>query len=218
MSAKLINYVEWPAENGIIGQCCCDTAAELPAVNAFSSIGTLVATSTCRVIDESATYQLNTQGVWKKKTDATSVALDLSGYYTSAQTDSAISAALSDYYTDAQTDAAIAAALAGYYNPNISPSSISNGTDIFTLSAGVYAKATSVNTLVNLPSDFTGNYDAFLLFVRLAFTGNTWRRQFILFPVSNSGAWETRLCYRNNETSTQGTFGSWVRFDGGTVL
>lgn len=94
MSAKLINYVDWPAENGIIAHCCCDTAAELPAVNAFSSIGTLVATSTCKVINESATYQLNTQGVWKKKTDATSVALDLTGYYTSSEVDAAITAAI----------------------------------------------------------------------------------------------------------------------------
>lgn len=97
MSAKIINFVSWPDENGIIAQCCCDTAAELPAVNAFSTYGTLVATSTCRVINESATYQLNTAGVWKKKTDATSVALDLSGYYTSAEVDSAISAALATY-------------------------------------------------------------------------------------------------------------------------
>lgn len=107
MSAKLINYVEWPAENGIIGQCCCDTAAELPAVSAFASIGTLVATSTCRVIDESTTYQLNTQGVWKKKTDATSVALDLTGYYTANQVNAAIGDALSNYYTSAEVDAAI---------------------------------------------------------------------------------------------------------------
>ena len=36
---------------------------------------------------------------------------DLSGYYTSQQTDAAISTALASYYTKTQTDAAITAAL-----------------------------------------------------------------------------------------------------------
>lgn len=216
MSAYLANFMPWEDQNGIVGQCFADTITDLPAVNAFSPLGNLVVSSTCRVIDTGKLYQLDGAGTWHEKQEG--VTLDLTGYYTSAQTDSAINTALSGYYTDAQTNAAIAAAIAGYYSPAVSPASISNGTDIFTLPAGVYAKATSVNTLVNLPSDFTGNYDAFLLFVRLSFTGNNWRRQFILFPVSNSGAWETRLCYRNNETSTAGTFGNWVRFDGGTVL
>lgn len=93
MSAKILNYVPWPAENGIIAQCCCDTVAELPAVNAFSSYGLLATTSTCLVIDTDEVYQLNSLGVWKKKTQSTSVALDLTGYYTQAEVDALIAEA-----------------------------------------------------------------------------------------------------------------------------
>ena len=98
MSAKIINYVDWPAENGIIAQCCCDTVAELPAVNAFPTFGLLATTSTCRVIDTDELYQLNSLGVWKKKTQATSVALDLTGYYTADQIDALFQSMMTDTF------------------------------------------------------------------------------------------------------------------------
>ena len=184
MSAKIINFVSWPDENGIIAQCCCDTAAELPAVNAFATYGTLAATSTCRVINESATYQLNTAGVWKKKTDATSVALDLSGYYTSAEVDSAISAALASYTNTADMNTAIndAIMLTQYTNRGTEPA---NGTDILTLTVGRYYKSQNAQTLVNIPSNFTGQACIFVIRNTTTTTGTRMRIDFYSCSPSN---------------------------------
>lgn len=192
-----------------------DAQSDLPAVNDLSPYR-IVSPSTCYVIADGSKWMLNSGDLWVQQPSG--VSLDLSGYYTSAQVDSAISTALSGYATSVEVTADIAAAMSDAYTFSNSPSTISNGEDVLMLQPGVYAKATNVNTLVNMPSDFTGNYDAFILFMRLAFAGNSWRRQAIIYPTSNSGSWATRLCYRNNETSTAGTWGSWVRFDGGTVL
>lgn len=201
----------------VIGHVICDTTYDLPTSTEFQTDGvTLQMGSTADIIQDGTRYKMDSSGTWVQQ--PSEFQLDLTSYYTSSQTDAAIAAALSGYTTFADVTSEITLALTDYYSPAVSPATISNGTDVFTLPPGVYAKATSVNTLVNMPSDFTGNYDAFYMIVRLAFTGNSWRRQIIIYPTSNSGSWATRLCYRNNETSTQGTFGSWVRFDGGTVL
>lgn len=92
MGAYIANYVPWPAQNGIIGQCYADTAADLPAASDFPQYGLLVATSTCHCIAEDITYQMDGSGAWHPKN--TGVSLDLSGYYTSAEVDAAISAAI----------------------------------------------------------------------------------------------------------------------------
>ena len=113
MGAYIANYVPWPAQNGIIGQCYADTAADLPAASDFPQYGLLVATSTCHVIDEDITYQMDGSGAWHKK--HTGVSLDLSGYYTSAEVDNAIASALSGYYTAVQVNSAIGTALSDYY-------------------------------------------------------------------------------------------------------
>lgn len=113
MGAYIANYVPWPAQNGIIGQCYADTAADLPAASDFPQYGLLIATSTCHCIAEDITYQMDGSGAWHPK--HTGISLDLSGYYTSAEVDSAISSALSGYYTAAQVNSAIGVALSDYY-------------------------------------------------------------------------------------------------------
>jgi len=66
--------------------------------------------------DEFITISVTDQGTttysWEQIGSTT---VDLSGYYTSAQTDAAINAALASYSTTTQMTAAIAAALASYY-------------------------------------------------------------------------------------------------------
>ena len=66
--------------------------------------------------DEFITISLTDQGTttysWEQ---IGSTEVDLSGYYTSAQTDSAINAALATYSTTSQMNAAIATALVSYY-------------------------------------------------------------------------------------------------------
>ena len=215
MSAKIINFVSWPDENGIIAQCCCDTAAELPAVNAFATYGTLAATSTCRVINESATYQLNTAGVWKKKTDETSVALDLSGYYTSAEVDSAISAALASYTTTNDMNTAINTAIMStqYINRGTEPA---NGTDILELSPGRYFKSSDAQTLVNIPSNFSGAACSFVIRDTTTITGSRRRIEFYsAAPVGGNA--EPRFWFTYKTGSGSGTWRNWVALTG-TIL
>lgn len=130
MSAKIINYVDWPAENGIIALLCCDTVSELPAVSDFPTFGTLAPTSTCKVIDTDEVYQLNTVGVWKIKQQATSVALDLSGYFTSEQSDQR-------------------------YMRSGTGTTVPDGTDLDTLTnVGTYRNGNANNGCTNMPNDW----------------------------------------------------------------
>ena len=71
---------------------------------------------TKNVKDEYITIAVTDQGTttysWEQIGSTT---IDLSGYYTSAQTDAAINTALSAYSTTSQMNAAISAAVASYY-------------------------------------------------------------------------------------------------------
>ena len=92
----------------VCAKMICDTFAELPAVN-YSQDFTLGIGSEAHVIENDADYEMKSEGTWVRSYP-NKIQVDMSGYYTSAQTDSAISTALTNYYTQAQTDAAIAAA------------------------------------------------------------------------------------------------------------
>lgn len=82
----------------VVGVLYADTSADLPS----RLIGTraLAISSTCHVIDTGEDYMLDTYGNWNLQQSATSVTLDLSGYYTSAETDTAISDAITDFQTN----------------------------------------------------------------------------------------------------------------------
>lgn len=108
MSAYIGDYARWENQNGIVGKIYCDAFSDLPAVNAFSQYGTLTVSSKAYVIATGEEYMLDGSGTWIKQPGKFS--LDLSGYYTSTQTDSAISTALTNYYTQSQVDTAVAAA------------------------------------------------------------------------------------------------------------
>ena len=215
MSAKIINFVSWPDENGIIAQCCCDTAAELPAVNAFSTYGTLAPTSTCRVINESSTYQLNTAGVWKKKTDATSVALDLSGYYTIAEVDSAISAALASYTTTNDMNTAINTAIMSTQYINRGTELPNTGADLDTLTTpGKYFTAAYANMMTNLPSTFAGL--AFVLVVDYTTTTTGSRCRQTLYPAAAPSNQPVPHFWQRYMTGSS-VWRAWVDFSG-TIL
>lgn len=187
MSCKMINYVEWPAESGIIAQLCCDTSAELPNVNDFSTFGTLVATSTCRAIDESVTYQLNTHGVWKKKTDATSVALDLT-----------------DYYTQAEIDALIANR---YSLAIVTGSGIPNGTNLDNWTQiGRFQNSNASNGCTNTPENRT---NPFWLINERTYTTGRVKQTYYMGQSSNFHIFYWRVQYNNNLD-----WSSWAKFEG----
>ena len=96
------------------------SVAELPTASAetMNKIYLVPSTNpqTKNVKDEYITISMTDQGTttysWEQIGSTT---IDLSGYYTSAQTDAAINTALSAYSTTSQMNAAIAAAVASYY-------------------------------------------------------------------------------------------------------
>ena len=96
------------------------SVAELPTASAetMNKIYLVPSTNpaTRNVKDEFITISVTDQGTttysWEQIGSTT---IDLSGYYTSAQTDAAINTALSAYSTTTQMNAAIAAAIANFY-------------------------------------------------------------------------------------------------------
>lgn len=90
MSAYLADYAMWPNQNGIVGKVYCDTAADLPTTTQFSDFGTLTVSTKAYIISTGQVYMLNGSGTWVLQPSENSVALDLSGYYTSAQVEQAI--------------------------------------------------------------------------------------------------------------------------------
>ena len=96
MSANLADFAPWPAMSGIVGIVYCDTAADLPAVNAFSQ-GNLVQGSKAKDIDTGDEYMMNSSGTWIKQPAPNTTQLSLTDYYTSAEVDAAINTALSSY-------------------------------------------------------------------------------------------------------------------------
>lgn len=96
MSANLADFAPWPAMSGIVGIVYCDTAADLPAVNAFSQ-GNLVQGSKAKDIDTGDEYMMNSSGTWIKQPAPNTTQLSLTDYYTSSEVDAAINTALASY-------------------------------------------------------------------------------------------------------------------------
>lgn len=93
----------------VIGHVICDDVSDLPAATDFSGV-TLKMGSTADIIANGDRYKMNSSGTWVLQPSPMTTQLDLSGYYTSAETDTAISTALSSYTDTAGMIAAIAAA------------------------------------------------------------------------------------------------------------
>ena len=74
-----------------------DTQADLPSATSMDNY-TIVTPSELTVVYDGSKWMIDETGTWRKQPGQ--FTLDLSGYYTSAQTDSAISTALSTYTTD----------------------------------------------------------------------------------------------------------------------
>ena len=142
------------------------SVAELPTASAdtMNKIYLVPSTNpaTRNVKDEFITISVTDQGTttysWEQ---IGSTAIDLSGYYTSAQTDAAINTALASYSTTTQMNAAIAAAIASYYTKtevdaliaNFITASVNNLVNYY-LKSETYTKA-EVQTLIDAIKQFT---------------------------------------------------------------
>ena len=94
MSAYLADYAPWSNQNGIVGKIYCDAVSDLPAQNAFPEYGTLVMSSKAYIVPTGDVYMMDSSGSWYLQPRENSVALDLSGYYTSAEVEQAITDAI----------------------------------------------------------------------------------------------------------------------------
>ena len=142
------------------------SVAELPTASAdtMNKIYLVPSTNpaTRNVKDEFITISVTDQGTttysWEQIGSTT---IDLSGYYTSAQTDAAINTALASYSTTTQMNAAIAAALVSYYTKtevdaliaNFITASVNNLVNYY-LKSETYTKA-EVQTLIDAIKQFT---------------------------------------------------------------
>ena len=142
------------------------SVAELPTASAetMNKIYLVPSTNpqTKNVKDEYITISTTDQGTttysWEQIGTTT---IDLSGYYTSQQTDAAINTALSAYSTTTQMNAAIAAAVASYYTKTEVDALIANFITASTQNLAYYYlktetySATEVNQLIAAVKQFT---------------------------------------------------------------
>ena len=142
------------------------SVAELPTASAdtMNKIYLVPSTNpqTKNVKDEFITIAVTDQGTttysWEQIGSTT---IDLSGYYTSQQTDAAINTALSAYSTTSQMNAAIAAAIASYYTKTEVDALIANFITASTQNLAYYYlktetySATEVNQLIAAVKQFT---------------------------------------------------------------
>lgn len=125
-----------------VGLVYCDTQADLPGADDFTCH--LMLGSKAEIMDGTV-WRMKSDGTWEQQPAPNTTQLDLSGYYTSNQTDAAISVALSGYYTSVEVDAAIAAnniGVAGSANEDL---------DNFTAVGHRYWSASNASTLSNRP-------------------------------------------------------------------
>lgn len=199
--------------SGVLATCVADTVSDLPP----RIVGTMALCigSICEIVEDGSKYEINSYGVWKLQPNSATVALDLTGYYTSAQVDAAITAAvnsaLASYTTTADMNTAINTAImtTQYTNRGTEPA---DGADILDLPVGRYFKSSNAQTLVNIPSTFTGAACVFEIRNTTTTTGTRMRIDF----------WS---CSPNNEphywfavkASTPAVWKPWIEMTG-TVL
>ena len=197
----------------VVGVLYADTSADLPPRLVGSRA--LAISSTCTDVSTGDKYMMDTYGNWNLQPTSTSVSLDLSGYYTSAEVDAAITAAvnsaLASYTTTADMNTAINTAImtTQYTNRGTEPA---DGADILDLPVGRYFKSSNAQTLVNIPSTFTGAACVFEIRNTTTTTGTRMRIDF----------WS---CSPNNEphywfavkASTPAVWKPWIEMTG-TVL
>ena len=180
----------------IFGVVICDTQSDLPAQNHFTGYSLFMG-SVAEVVEDGTKWKMNSSGTWKQQPADASVALDLSGYYTSAQVDAAINTAImSTQYINRGTEIG------------------ADGADLDTLeTAGKYFCSAYATACTNLPSDFSGL--AFTLKVEhmTTTTGNR-LRQILMPAAAPSNVPIPKIWIRYKTGSGTGTWRAWCSFTG----
>lgn len=136
-----INSVQY---DSVVGVLFADTYADLPS----RIIGTkaLAISSTCTVVDTGLKYMMDTYGNWNLM--PTGVQLDLTGYYTSAETDTEISDAITDFQTNTADHRYLRVGTG---------TSIADGTNLNTCTTlGKFRNSNASNGCRNMPLEVAG--------------------------------------------------------------
>lgn len=145
----------------------CDTIADLPLPNHFSSLNVVIAQgSEADVIDPKSSYKMKSDGTW--------VIQDVGN----------------DHYSKAETDALLADRLP-LKNGDYTPLTTQGTWDLFTLPVGVYYRTSNVTSVANVPSDLTSS-TAFFCIIQNTVGSN--RRQIILYPCLQPNTGEFYRC------------------------
>ena len=196
----------------VIGLVICDDVSDLPAYNDFSGFA-LKMGSKAEIIADGSRYRMDSTGTWIQQPEG--VTLDLTGYYTSAEVDAAINTALASYTNTSDMITAINTAIMStqYINRGTEPA---DGTDIFDLSPGRYYKSSNAQSLLNIPSTFTGAACSFVIRDTTTITGSRRRIEFYsAAPVGGNA--EPHFWFTYKTGSGSGTWRNWVDISG-TIL
>lgn len=188
-------------EQEIVVDIIIDTPLDLPAQNALSPYK-IVCPSTARCVSGER-YMMRSNGSWVQQPD-THLALDLTGYYTSAETDSAISSALSTYYNQSQVDTLLANR---YSLAVVTGSGIPNGTDLDTWTQiGRFQNSNANNGCTNTPESRT---NPFWLINERTYTTGRVKQTYYMGQQSNFHIFYWRVQYNSNLDWSQ-----WAKFEG----
>lgn len=132
------------SEQEIVVDIIIDTPLDLPAQNALSPYK-IVCPSTARCVSGER-FMMRSNGSWVQQPD-THLALDLTGYYTIAQTDSAIASAVLSFQNTADNR----------YKRIGTGETVADGTNLDKLTQpGKYRNANANNGCSNMPSEVAG--------------------------------------------------------------
>lgn len=196
----------------VIGHVVCDTVADLPTYDAYQSDGvTLRMGSKAEIIADGSIYKLDSSGTWVLQPADAQIALDLSGYYTSAQVDSL----LASYTNTSDMNTAINTAIMSTQYINRGTELPNTGADLDTITTpGKYFTSAYANMMTNLPSTFAGL--AFVLVVDYTTTTTGTRCRQTLYPAAAPSNQPVPHFWQRYMTGAS-VWRAWVDF-AGTIL
>lgn len=179
-----------------------DVVTDLPAYNYFNGFR-IFPPSKMTVIDTSTDYRIDEAGNWYPVNDSgnVSVTLDLTGYYTSTETDTEISDAITDFQNN----------IADHRYLRIGTgTAVSNGTDLNTLKIlGKYRNSNANNGCRNMPLEVSGR--PFTLTVENMYGASRYKQTLWLGQALVVDRWYYRIMTNDTDWS------DWYKVEGTAV-
>ena len=186
---------------GGIGVCYADKETDIGSRTAFTG-KVLLGGSTCHAIAEGSDWMLDSSGVWHKQPDPHTTQLDISGYYTSAETDTAIASAISTAQTTFDSR----------YLRIGTGSAITDGTDLNSLTTlGKFRNANANNGCRNMPLEIAGR--PFTLLVENTYGNQRYKQTLWL----GQSGYTDRFYWRIMTTNNDWTGADWYKVSGTAV-